>query len=194
MKQKSTNLVKMRADTYQATSLSQKKEVTGVPSVLYVNPAGEVSEVEDIRNGPMMQSLVKTGSPVAPPQLPVTPLTPAPSFRPLSSTPAPSITPKPPATPKPLSLPPPATPIAGTRVSENPLEPVPALPVRQWGGSPWAAFLAAAARQAAPAAALLGAYAALPKRSSGLPAASRRHRHSSRRLRRTRRHRHRSHQ
>ena len=43
----------------------------------------------------------------------------------------------------------------------------------QKGGGPWSAFLQVAS-QAAPAAALLGAYAMLPtKRSSGLPAARR---------------------
>lgn len=57
--------------------------------------------------------------------------------------------------------------VPGTEMSENPL---PALP-GQRGGNPWAAFLMAA-QQAAPAAALLGAYAALPtRRSSGLRAA-----------------------
>lgn len=63
--------------------------------------------------------------------------------------------------------------VPGTEMSENPL---PALP-GQRGGNPWAAFLMAA-QQAAPAAALLGAYAALPRhhtrRSSGLRAARRR--------------------
>ena len=59
--------------------------------------------------------------------------------------------------------------IPGTMTSENPLKPLPATIV-QSGGNPWAAFLLAA-RQAAPAAALLGAYATLPhKRASGLPA------------------------
>jgi hypothetical protein len=62
--------------------------------------------------------------------------------------------------------------VPGTEVAENPL---PALP-GQRGGNPWAAFMMAA-QQAAPAAALLGAYAALPRtrRSSGLRATRRRH-------------------
>ena len=67
--------------------------------------------------------------------------------------------------------------IPGTMVSENPLPPIPGMVQR--GGNPWAAFLIAA-RQAAPAAALLGAYSALPaKRASGLPAprTRRRNRH-----------------
>lgn len=64
--------------------------------------------------------------------------------------------------------------VPGTEVAENPL---PALP-GQRGGNPWAAFMMAA-QQAAPAAALLGAYAALPRRrtrrASGLRAARRRY-------------------
>lgn len=68
--------------------------------------------------------------------------------------------------------------VPGTEMSENPL---PALP-GQRGGNPWAAFLMAA-QQAGPAAALLGAYAALPtRRSSGLRAA--RSRRATRRQRR----------
>jgi hypothetical protein len=69
--------------------------------------------------------------------------------------------------------------IPGTMLSENPLSPIPATPVpsseiqpiqqNQRGGDPFSAFLLAAAQQAVPAAALLGAYAVLPaKRSSGL--------------------------
>lgn len=64
--------------------------------------------------------------------------------------------------------------VPGTEVAENPMPPLPG----QRGGNPWAAFMLAA-QQAAPAAALLGAYAALPRRrtrrSSGLRAARRRH-------------------
>jgi thioredoxin-like negative regulator of GroEL len=71
--------------------------------------------------------------------------------------------------------------VPGTEMSENPL---PALP-GQRGGNPWAAFLMAA-QQAGPAAALLGAYAALPRRhtrrSSGLRAARSRRATQRRRL------------
>lgn len=61
--------------------------------------------------------------------------------------------------------------VPGTEMSENPLPALPGQRGGQYGGNPWAAFLMAA-QQAAPAAALLGAYAALPRRhtrrSSGL--------------------------
>ncbi len=81
--------------------------------------------------------------------------------------------------------------IPGTNVAPNPLRPIPGTPEpstseqsggaypQQHGGNPWAAFLLAA-QQAAPAAALLGAYSALPKkqhRSSGLGKAVRRRTH-----------------
>lgn len=69
--------------------------------------------------------------------------------------------------------------LPGVTVQSNPLTPLPGSPVIseelqqrggdyiQRGGSPWTAFMMAA-RQAAPAAMLLGAYSALPQRSSGL--------------------------
>lgn len=74
--------------------------------------------------------------------------------------------------------------VPGTVVSENPLPSIPGYSMTntnysmlggqrggQRGGNPWSAFLLAAG-QAAPAAALLGAYTMLPKRSSGLAAPS----------------------
>jgi hypothetical protein len=75
--------------------------------------------------------------------------------------------------------------IPGTIANE--LEPLPATPVSsvmQSGGSPWAAFVSTAVK-AAPAAVLLGAYAM--SRSSGLGDPHKRHRRSSRSIRRTRR-------
>lgn len=83
--------------------------------------------------------------------------------------------------------------IPGAEAAVNPLRPIPATPesssnriltggarVAQQGGNPWAAFLLAA-QQAAPTAALLGAYSALPHRSSGLGKAVRRTRKQKRR-------------
>lgn len=174
LKSKKSNMVSMRADTYQQTPMAAQKEVTGVPSVLYVDTEGRVSEANDIRNRAMMTNVVKTGSPNPQAQAPAPSPMKIMSQQQQQQQPAPSPMKMTPTAP-------PATPIAGTEVRGNPLQPLPALPVRQWGGSPWAAFLAAA-RQAAPAAALLGAYAALPRRSSGLPRARR-----TRRLRRSRR-------
>jgi hypothetical protein len=174
---KRANLVSMKADVYDKTPLSAKKAVTGVPSVLYVDTAGRVTEADDIRNQPLMKNVVKTATPEAAPAP-----APEPEEISLSSEIFKASEPAAPLKPVMPAAAPPVMPIQGSEARENPLEPLPALPVQQ-GGSPWAAFLMTAARQAAPAAALLGAYAALPKRSSGLPDARRR---SSRR-RRTRR-------
>jgi hypothetical protein len=174
------NLVSMKADVYDKTPLSAKKTVTGVPSVLYVDREGHVTEAEDIRNQPLMKNVVKTASPNAEPKEPSSDL-----FRP--SPPAPAA-PAAAAEIKPVMPPPPVLPVAGSEARESALEPLPAQPVpyMQNGGNPWAAFLMSAVRQAAPAAALLGAYAALPKRSSGLPAARRGSRRKTRRASRRR--------
>ena len=75
----------------------------------------------------------------------------------------------------------PVSSVPGVTMNTNPLTPIPGTPVSevprqaqgvqaggmQTGGNPWAAFLMAA-KEAAPAALLLGAYATLPERSSGL--------------------------
>jgi thiol-disulfide isomerase/thioredoxin len=165
-KDKQANLVRMKAEVYDKTPLSEQKRVTGVPSVLYVDTEGRVTEAENIRNQTLMKNVVKTASPEPEPEEePTTVSVSSDIFRPEEAPINPVM--------------PPAMPIQGSEARENPLEPVPALPVQQ-GGSPWAAFLMSAARQAAPAAALLGAYAALPTRSSGLPAASRRRRRTRR--------------
>ena len=134
-KGKRMNMVSMQSDVYNQTPLSEKAPVNAVPSVLYVDKNGQVSEGTDIRNMDTMTKVVKTGSP----DTNITSNA-APNFKPI---------------------------LPGTSLSENPLKPFPAM---QTGGNPWAAFMMAA-RQAAPAAALLGAYSALPKRSSGLPKA-----------------------
>jgi hypothetical protein len=232
------NMISMEASTYQNTELAQKKSVSGVPTVLYVNQKGEITEAPTPRDTTAMTNAVRitpesdlpasvvmsanvrrtsseskpmklSSSPVvtesnrltskamtiASESQPIRSLTPAPlppkamtiasESQPIRSlTPAPL---PPTSEPKPLTN----AVIPGTMTSENPLAPLPAMPVQgggftqtggkltQTGGSPWAAFLMAA-RQAAPAAALLGAYAALPaKRSSGLsaPRRTRRRRH-----------------
>lgn len=160
-KGKRTNMISMEAATYDQTPLSEKKSVNGVPSVLYVNSSGQISEASNIRDKTAMTNIIKTGSNI--PSAPV----PAPTA--VTSEPAePVVKPK-----TNIAL----TAIPGVTISENPLRPLPGTPEptniltgggRQMGGSPWAAFLLAA-QQAAPAAALLGAYALVPhKRSSGL--------------------------
>ena len=177
------NMISMEASTYQTTPMASQKSVSGVPTVLYVNKEGEISEASDPRNTTVMTNAVKlapgsdlpasvTNSVSANSKLfeksPNSTMLSANRSKTLSansnlfnvrSTNSKVSTP---SEPTPLSN----SIIPGTMVSENPLPPTPAM--TQTGGNPWAAFLLAA-KQAAPAAALLGAYAALPKkRSSGL--------------------------
>lgn len=141
------NMISMESQTYQKTPMASQKQVTGVPTVLYVDKEGAISEASDPRNMSLMTNTVKVASGS---DLPASITSDSNMFNPMNMRRTSS------------------EPILGTRVSENPLEPMPAM--TQSGGNPWAAFLVAA-RQAAPAAALLGAYAVLPKRrSSGLPA------------------------
>jgi len=159
------NMVSMEASTYQKTDLAAKKQVSGVPTVLYVNKAGEITEAREPRNTTVMTNAVRlTSGSDLPASVPVTSEPKALTansnlFKPISEPKAIVSEPKPLANAV----------IPGTMSSENPLQPIPASVQR--GGNPWAAFLVAA-KQAAPAAMLLGAYAALPNRSSGLPAPS----------------------
>jgi hypothetical protein len=186
--QRKANMVSMEADVYQQTPMAAKKQVSGVPTVLFVDKAGRITEGEDIRNKRLMTTVVQRG--ISEAELNSLPATisnvsakmltsDSPIFTPSSPSPSSSSS---------MSLSEPPTP--GSRVLANPLPSVPAQVVpspqsggalpTQSGGSPWAAFLAAA-RQAAPAVALVGAYGLLPSRSSGLgPARStrRRRRHT----------------
>jgi thiol-disulfide isomerase/thioredoxin len=186
LNKKRSNLVKMEASTYQETPLYEKKPVTGVPTVLFVDKSGHITEADEPRNMEEMARVVRTGSTesrssetssASSPMEPATVMervsasdsmfNVSESDRRTSSNgsrrvPVQSI-------------------VSGTTMSENPLPAVPGAPVAvQRGGNPWSAFLMAA-RQAAPAALLLGAYAAT-RRSSGLPDAR-----STRRLRRSNR-------
>lgn len=178
-KGRKANMISMEASTYQKTPMSSEKPVSGVPTVLYVNQKGEISEAREPRNTEIMtnavklepgsdlpDSVIEANKPASAKTLTANSnlFEPIPSEKRISSEPVPA----------------PNAVIPGTMSSENPLAPLPG--TVQSGGNPWAAFLIAA-KQAAPAAALLGAYAALPaKRSSGLSAPSRRtKRRSSRR-------------
>lgn len=208
------NMVSVESSVYQKTPLSQKKPVSSVPTVLYVDSEGKVSEAGSPRDTEVMTNAVKllpgsdlpatlvSGSNnvdnVTPPATnpdsmdnvtvkntmevedplddfersgdPLTDLDNDLDFKPLAGAVVP-----------------------GTRVSNNPLHPLPATVVPasksstkstqagfQQGGNPWAAFVLAA-QQAAPAAALFGAYSLMPSvssRSSGLGAPERKKRTS----------------
>lgn len=194
LNKKRSNLVSMEASTYQETPLYEKKPVTGVPTVLFVDKSGHITEADEPRNMEEMARVVRSGSSETRPsevsQVSTTEMEPATvmervsasdrmfnvseSGRRTSSNGARRI--------------PVQSVVSGTTMSENPLPAVVGAPVQagggsvmQRGGNPWSAFLMAA-RQAAPAALLLGAYAAT-RRSSGLPDArrTRRLRRSSRR-------------
>jgi hypothetical protein len=169
LSKKQANMVTMRADVYEQTPLSERQSVTGVPSVLYVDPAGTVSEVEDIRNTTKMTNLITTGS--------ATGNVNSETLLEMATSTTESRSAAVPSAPMPEVIP-------GQTSSPNPLPPLPGMTSseqrggrrhrrlrqtlrhRQVGGNPWAAFLASAG----PAAVLAGAYAALPARSSGLPA------------------------
>ena len=201
-------MIRMESSTYEQTPLSEKKEVSMVPTVLLVDKEGRVSEAKAPRDEVSMTNVVRNA-----------PAVPADQAEAAANSPKSSTEP---SEPKPLVLQPrAATPypkpgedieqlmesvsrqvseqaaarnsearrtsetqgirpiIPGTTFERNPLP-------AQVGGNPWAAFLMAA-QQAAPAAALLGAYAALPaKRSSGLGAPTRRRRGRGRRISRRR--------
>lgn len=163
------NMISMEASTYKQTPMSEKKPVSGVPTVLYVNKQGEIAEIEEPRNTTTMKSYirntppaftqVKQTLPVPNPPMSVQPSPPVPN-QPMSVQPSP---------PMPMSESPSPT-LSGPstiRTSNSPLKPLPATGGRHKGGN-WSAIISAA-QQAAPAAALLGAYAAFPmQRSSGL--------------------------
>jgi hypothetical protein len=158
---KRTNTVSMESRVYNKTPLSQNTPVNAVPSILFVDPEGRVSEVEDIRNEPKMKAILRSGNiqEVSPNSIPLSSA--ANLFKVTKPIQSRALTPYPNASFKPV--------IPGTSVSENPLPPL----VAQRGGNPWAAFLSSAVAQAAPTAMLLGAYGMLPKRSSGLGRARR---------------------
>lgn len=195
MKDKRANMVSMEASTYDKTPMSEKKQVSGVPTVLYVDKEGQISEVSEPRNREVMTNAVKLGvpEPVAASNVvePALPVSKAPTENASSSTEAATAVSSnlfrvtaPPASSSEMAANVArrvATPIPGTQVRTSELKPLPAEYI-QSGGNPWSAFVSVA-RQAAPAAILLGAYAV--SRSSGLGRSTRRlHHHSRRNFRR----------
>jgi len=191
-------MISMEASTYQQTPLSEKKAVSGVPTVLYVNKQGEIVEIDKPRDTAIMTEVVRNSprpeftkvltSPTpmisAPKPMipaPAKPMIPAPA-KPMIPAPAKPMIPAPakpmiPAPAKPM-MPQSRTMVPGTEIINSPLKPLPATGGRRGGsrGGNWNALMAAA-QQAAPAAALLGAYAAFPmQRSSGLGPATRKRR------------------
>jgi hypothetical protein len=62
-KSKATNMISIEAPVYQASPLAAKKEISSVPTVLYVDEKGKIQEVEDARNKTLMSNIVRTASP-----------------------------------------------------------------------------------------------------------------------------------
>lgn len=202
-RQKKANMISMEADVYHQTDMAKKKSVDGVPTVLFVNKKGEITEGKDIRNSELMTTAVQhgvtedvavkrqTSAKSSPSSQSSQKLTASDPIFDVKQTASESDSMSSFMTSEP--------PTPGSRVVRNPLPPVPAqvvpspqrggamMPPTQSGGSPWAAFVAAA-RQAGPAVALLGAYGLIPRteRSSGLGPA-RRSTRRRRRLHRSRR-------
>lgn len=159
LKQRRSNMVSMEASTYDETPMAKTQPVTGVPTVLFVDKQGRVTEAREPRNREVMATAVSRG---VTEEEAVAVNAVAPSSASTTTETQPD----------------------GTVIAPNPLEALPAQPVPsesvaappavQYGGNPWAAFLATAA-QAAPAAVLASAYAISKARrrtvrSSGLPA------------------------
>jgi thiol-disulfide isomerase/thioredoxin len=165
------NLIHMEAPVYNQLELSEKKSIDGVPTVLFVDKEGRVSEAESPRDERVMTNAVRLGvsekeaatASVSEAKATSTIASDSDIFTPVSAAPSELTT----ETPFVSSMP-------GVMMSESELPAIPGAVIPsasvQSGGSPWAAFLATA-RHAAPAVALLGAYSLLRKpasRSSGL--------------------------
>jgi thiol-disulfide isomerase/thioredoxin len=170
-KNRQANLVSMEATTYDRTPMSKSKPVNGVPSVLFVDSQGQITEARNIRDKTAMSNVVRSANT----ENMTEPIQEVANID-LNTETAEA---KGPMVMSPMSMSP--SPIVPRKDSLHPL-PGYVVPSQgggsqrggnlgggsQRGGNPWAAFLATAAASA-PAAALLGAYSMLPERSSGLP-------------------------
>lgn len=180
-KNRRANLVSMQASTYDKLPMANKKPVSSVPTVLFVNKSGDISEAKMPRNAEVMHNAVKNGVSEEVANMngtEGTEKTESATFTNQIRTNS-NIFETVPAPSRMITAAETLTPIVpGTRTRSNELEPFPGFTgtpvseeIRQTGGSPWAAFVSAA-RQAGPAVALMGAYAL--SRSSGLGAPRRR--------------------
>ena len=186
-------MVSMEHSVYSETPMAAKKSVSGVPTVLFVDPQGGIHEESNIRDETNMTNAITSD--------PTNSMTESssdhnseneemPMLR-TSELASESVTEGNPVE-KRKATPYPTGSGSESESEENPLSPLPATPIytepmsggdrNQRGGDPWSAFVAVA-RQAAPAAALLAAYGMLPSssRSSGLDAGRRKRRSRTRR-------------
>jgi hypothetical protein len=187
IKDKKAHMVSMEHKVYSETPMAAKKSVSGVPTVLFVDPKGLIHEESNIRDETNMTNAITevTEDPIE--------STPSEDIEMLRTSEVSDEDPPTRATVNRVATPYPESRVKTTS-EENPLAPLPATPIYtepmsgggQRGGDPWSAFVAVA-RQAAPAAALLAAYGMLPKRSSGLPSGYRRRTKKNRSRSRSRR-------
>jgi hypothetical protein len=180
-------MVSMEHSVYSGTPLASKKSVSGVPTVLFVDPKGGIHEESNIRDETNMTNAITSPSVTEPatseeiPMLRTSELADEDlDFNASKYTVASRVRRVEDRT--------------ATPYPNNPLSPLPATPIYtepmtggglQRGGDPWSAFVAVA-RQAAPAAALLAAYGMRPSsssRSSGLGAARKRRNQTRKRSR-----------
>lgn len=177
-KKRQANLVSMEAATYDRTPMAKSKSVKGVPSVLFVDSMGRITEATNIRDTSAMTNVVRSANTenMTEPKEKVTNMDLNMATEATEG--------KDTMTMGSMSMGPMMINTMAPR--KDSLHPLPGYVVpsqrggSQRGGNPWAAFLATAA-QAAPAAALLGAYSMLPERSSGLPRPQPRSRRAGRR-------------
>jgi len=62
IKNKNSNMIKMKADAFSKTPLSEKVSISGVPSVLFVSPSGEISVADDHTDMESMTETVSSGT------------------------------------------------------------------------------------------------------------------------------------
>lgn len=176
-KDKATNMISMESDIYQQSPLAEKKDVSSVPTVLYIDENGEIQEVDDARNKTLMTNIIQTAAPpAAAANASLNTYRASPSAAVNRGVPGTEVT------PNPLPVMPGTTMRASANANIRNLQnPSP----KQVGGN----ALASALMQAAPAAILAGAYS-MYSRSSGLPPATRRKmRRRARKNRKSRKHR-----
>jgi hypothetical protein len=165
------NMVHMKAPVYSQLELSEKKSIDGVPTVLFVDKEGNVKEAESPRDEHVMSNAVRMG--VSEKEAAISEaaakaaVADSEVFTPVSTASIPVI----------------STSVPGVTMSESELPAIPGTVVEQSGGSPWAAFLATA-RQAVPAATLLGAYSLLRSKPNARKTRRRRSRRKSQHQRR----------
>jgi len=75
-KGRTANMVSMESDVYQSTPLSDKKQISGVPTVLYVNSKGEISEAPTPRDKSHMSQVIRTSDPTNAMRTPTAPIRP----------------------------------------------------------------------------------------------------------------------